>query len=182
MQGPCEKKTLAQDCPESSTRIRGGKSCATQRKSDQQGQWPRQSPLRTLPRRQRRNLRDTGREDSKTAKEWDCRVAHQGRRATITVDKVLRTRGKMLRNNATRWHTGSTKGSKVSVAPRRRGQFYALYSSKSLTPSLRRAFVGSVRSHYGSFPPSTRRFFFLTCGYEVRLTKLSQGANSHARA
>ena len=30
----------------------------------------------------------------------DRRVALQGRRATITVDKVLRARGKMLRNKA----------------------------------------------------------------------------------
>ena len=42
----------------------------------------------------------------------------------------------------TRWHTGSTDGSKVSVAPWRRGKFYALCSSKSLTPSLRTSFVG----------------------------------------
>ena len=46
---PVEKKTLAQDCPESSTRLRGGKGGAAQREGDQQacghealGQWPRQ--------------------------------------------------------------------------------------------------------------------------------------------
>ena len=96
-------------------------------------------------------------------------VALQWRRVAITVDKVLRARGKMLRNKAngpadcpvtemlrclpteTVYEvalTCSTSVSEESAVPRRRGKFYASSSSKSLTPSLRRAFVGSVRSHF----------------------------------
>ena len=80
----------------------------------------------------------------------DRRVAHQGCRVMITVDNVLRARGKMLRNGTNgpadclvtemlqclptetiyevaHWFD---KGSKVRVAPRRRGKFYALCSPK----------------------------------------------------
>ena len=99
---------------ESSTRLRGGKGSATQREGDQQacghealGQW--QAPVKTETNGRRRlevtandatttkkkppRYRPRGFEDSEGV--GDRRVAHQGRRVMITVDKVLRARGKI---------------------------------------------------------------------------------------
>ena len=94
-------------------------------------------------------------------------VPLQERRATITVDKVLRARGKMLPNKANgpadclvsemlqclptetvyevaHWFDKLFRG---ECRARRRGKLYASCSSKKLTPSLRIAFAGFVRSH-----------------------------------
>ena len=80
----------------------------------------------------------------------------------ITVNKVLRARGKMLRNKANgpadclvtemlqchptrpgaRWPFGSTNGLKASVAPRRRGKFYASCSSNKPNAKLENGLRG----------------------------------------
>ena len=93
----------------------------------------------------------------------DRRVALQGNRVTITVDRVL----KMLRNKANgptdclvtemlqclptetvyevaHWFDTRFRG---ECRARRRGKFCAQRSSKNQTPSLKKAYVASVQSH-----------------------------------
>ena len=79
--------------------------------------------------------------------------ALQGRRVTIMVDNVLRARGKMLRNKANGPAAAvSPDGDCVRGSTLVRQAFPRRVScrvpQKNLTPSLRKAFVGSVRSHY----------------------------------
>ena len=55
-----EKKTLAQDCPESSTQIQGAKDDATRRKGDQQARGDEALGQQSCERRQGRNDRRSG--------------------------------------------------------------------------------------------------------------------------
>ena len=121
----------------------------------------------------------------------DRRVSLEGRRVTITVDKVLPALGKMLRNKANGLadclvtemlqclptetvYVGSTSGSKENAVPLRRGSFYALCSSKRAKPQARKGPSGVPGDRTPECSLNDFRLFWWIC-YTRRRSRLNGG-------